>query len=777
MKFIGYLPKLLLISLLLFAVNPIFSQNPNLHIYLCFGQSNMSGQGPLIAGDDSVDPRFKVLRAGNHSGQQVGEFYPGVPPLGHSASQLGPADFFGRKMIELVPENVTVAVANIAIGGQSIDLFNKATSANYISQARNANEWWIQYLDEYGGDPYQRIIEMGQVAKQEGVIKGILFHQGENDSHQSYWPQRVKETYESILKDLDLDQNEVPFLIGELGHSDNGGTLGSRNPGITSTANSITNAHVIPSSGCEMLVEESYTLHFTRAGYKVLGERYAQTMYNLLPDLGLPSVTITSPSNGTGFTLGSDVTITAAATDSDGSVSSVSFYNGNTLLSTDNTAPYTHTISNMQAGSYEIRAEATDNENNKGSSSIIKIGVQSPYGGSAHVIPGRVQFEEYDLGGNGLAYYDDSDGSSTDNAFRNDEDVDIEDCTDAGGGYNLGYTTSGEWLEYTVDVQSFGLYDIKLRVACNEDGRTLSLTMNDVDITTNTAVPNTAGWQEWQTVTVSDVLLQEGEQVLRVTIGAEDYINMNYVDFELTQEISQEPYSGTAAIIPGKIEAEEYDLGGEGLGYHEANANGNEGGATFRDDEVDIEESISASGGYNIGYALEGEWLEYTVDVQNDGMFDLDLLVAKDGDGGIFHIEIDGIDVTGTINIPNTGGWQVYQTVTIADLNLTEGEHILKVVFDSQYINFDYMEFKGVITNTASLTVEGISVFPNPFTVAGISVKGALGASYVVYDCTSRKVEQGVVDNSTMVCRACGTGVYTLIIQTTQGVKTIKIMR
>ena len=99
--------------------------------------------------------------------------------------------------------------------------------------------------------------------------------------------------------------------------------------------------------------------------------------------------------------------------------------------------------------------------------------------------------------------------------------------------------------------------------------------------------------------------------------------------------------------IPGRIEAEEYDRGGEGLAYHEANANGNQGGGTFRNDEVDIEVCTDAGGGFNLGYTLTGEWLEYTVNVTTSGIYDLDLRVAKDGDGGLFHIEMDGVNITG----------------------------------------------------------------------------------------------------------------------------------
>ncbi|MFO7869214.1 MAG: carbohydrate-binding protein, partial [Bacteroidales bacterium] len=115
--------------------------------------------------------------------------------------------------------------------------------------------------------------------------------------------------------------------------------------------------------------------------------------------------------------------------------------------------------------------------------------------------------------------------------FRTDEDVDIETCTDEGGGYNIGYAMAGEWLEYTVNVQTTGMYDITFRVACDGDDRTVSLESDNTMLAENVAIPNTGGWQTWADVTVEDVELQAGEQVLRLTIGETDYVNLNYITF------------------------------------------------------------------------------------------------------------------------------------------------------------------------------------------------------------------------------------------------------
>jgi beta-xylosidase len=249
-----------------------------------------------------------------------------------------------------------------------------------------------------------------------------------------------------------------------------------------------------------------------------------------------PTTSISVSANTTAYTAPATINLTATTSISGGTISKVEFYNGTTKLGEDATSPYTYSWTNVTAGTYSITAVATDNLANKTTSSAIsvKVGVpQGPYNGIVHPIPGTIQAEEYDLGGNGIAYMDDSPGSEVTPVvnYRTDEDVDIETCTDAGGGYNLGYTTTGEWLEYTVNVAATGNYKLELRVACNGDGRTLSLAMDGTNIATDVAIPNTTGWQTWNTTTVNNVPLAAGQHILRLTIGATSYININYMTF------------------------------------------------------------------------------------------------------------------------------------------------------------------------------------------------------------------------------------------------------
>lgn len=203
--------------------------------------------------------------------------------MGHSASKVGIVDIFGRKMVKELPDSIKIAVANIAIGGQSIDLFDKDRNKTYVQNAKNKGDtWWIQYLDEYGGDLYKRIVEMGKIAKEKGVIKGFLFHQGEADYQMNDWPKRVKKVYDDLIEDLGLDPTKVPILVGELATTAAGGDLGWRNSAVAEAAGLIPNGHLISAEGCPALKEPSYTLHFTRQGYETFGERYAEKMLELL---------------------------------------------------------------------------------------------------------------------------------------------------------------------------------------------------------------------------------------------------------------------------------------------------------------------------------------------------------------------------------------------------------------------------------------------------------------------------------------------------------------
>jgi Carbohydrate esterase, sialic acid-specific acetylesterase/Carbohydrate binding module (family 6)/Bacterial Ig domain len=769
------LKKVLVLLLSLSLGFVLQAQDPNLHIYLCFGQSNMEGNATIEAQDKTgVDSRFQVMGAVNcNSGGKsytLGKWQTATPPIFRCNTGLGPADYFGRTMVANLPTNIKVGVVPVAIGGCDIALFHKQNYASYVATAPS---WMQGPIADYGGNPYARLVEVAKLAQKDGVIKGMLLHQGETNSGQQDWPNKVKAIYDNLIKDLGLDPTKVPLLVGELVTTAQGGSCGGHNSIIAKVPSVIPNSHVISAAS---LAQKGDGLHFTPAAYRTLGQRYADKMLTLLPKTVGPTVSISAPLNNAVFSAPSSVTISATATTTTGTISKVEFYNGATKLGEDLTSPYSYIWANVAKGSYSITVVATDNSGNKTISSAVAIKVnnpQAPYNDTWNLIPGTIQAENYDVGGNGSAYSDASAGNTGGTTSRTDEDVDLEVCTDAGAGYNLSYATAGEWLEYSVDVQKLGLYDVSFRVAASGDARTISLSMDDKALATNVAIPNTAGWQTWQTVTVKNVTLQAGKQILRLTIGATDYVNINYVTFTLAKEIKQESYRGTVHSIPGRIEAEEYDLGGEGLAYHEGNTSGNQGLATLRNDEVDIETTGDVDGMYNIAYTLAGEWLEYSVNVASNGKYDMEFRVAKDGTGGLFHVEIDGVDVTGSVTVPNTGGWQVWEIVEVKNISMTSGLHILKVAFDSDYTNFNYMNFKTVITGVESNESSGIQLYPNPFTTEGLHIEGVGSFEYKITDVNGHLLEIGTTADSKVIGQVLGTGVYFLNIDN----QTFKVLK
>ncbi|MDI9866780.1 sialate O-acetylesterase [Flectobacillus sp. DC10W] len=256
------------------------AQNPNFHIYLSFGQSNMEGNAKFEPRDTiDINPRFKVLEAVDcpNLNRKMGEWYTAVPPLCRCNTGLTPVDYFGRTMIQNLPEFVNVGVINVSIGGCRIELFDKDKSDYYVTNI--APNWMKNMIKSYEGNPYKRLIDMGKLAQKEGVIKGILLHQGESNTNDSLWTKKVKIVYDNLLQDLNLPPNSIPLLAGETVHAEQGGICASMNTIIATLPQTIPSASIISSKGC---TDAADNLHFDAAGYRELGKRYAEKMLSLM---------------------------------------------------------------------------------------------------------------------------------------------------------------------------------------------------------------------------------------------------------------------------------------------------------------------------------------------------------------------------------------------------------------------------------------------------------------------------------------------------------------
>lgn len=255
--------------------------DPNFQIYLCFGQSNMEGNAAIEDIDRTgVNPRFMAMYAvdDEKAGWKKGQWHTAVPPQARPSTGLTPVDYFGRKMVDNLPEEVKVGTITVAVGGASIDLFDKDKYQKYLQSAEVA-DWLRNYAKEYGGNPYARLIELAKMAQQKGVIKGILLHQGETNNCDPTWPSKVRKIYNDMLADLGLDAKDVPLLVGELGQKDQNAACWGHNAIIDNIAATIPTAHVVSSKDCPL---QSDRLHFTAEGYRMFGKRYADVMLDIL---------------------------------------------------------------------------------------------------------------------------------------------------------------------------------------------------------------------------------------------------------------------------------------------------------------------------------------------------------------------------------------------------------------------------------------------------------------------------------------------------------------
>ena len=281
--------------------------NPNFHIYIAYGQSNMAGNGDIVpAEDQATDPKnFLMLASHNANANQrsgkttqsieTGKWYPAIPPMFHPTENLSPADYFGRAMVDSLP-GVTVGIIPVAIGAVAIKAFDKDQYKAYFSSAESYIQNWAR---DYDSNPYQRIVDLGKKAKEVGVIKGFIFHQGETDGSGAEWQNAVYKTYKDIVDALGLDENEVAFVAGELLQEGNN-CCGGKNGGIAELKNKFKKFGLASSKGLQGNGRDPY--HFGRAGVIELGKRYCSEMLKLIDktiDPNAPAVNLADPTQST----------------------------------------------------------------------------------------------------------------------------------------------------------------------------------------------------------------------------------------------------------------------------------------------------------------------------------------------------------------------------------------------------------------------------------------------------------------------------------------------
>ena len=299
----------------------------------------------------------------------------------------------------------------------------------------------------------------------------------------------------------------------------------------------------------------------------------------------------------------------------------------------------------------------------------------------------RIEVEDY------VNYLDTTSGNIG-GVYRSD-DVDIQPTTDFGGGFNVGWIRDGEWLTYTTNLTS-GNYDIKVRVASadpNPGDLQVKLGNQELGIFD---VKSTGDWQNWQTLTLNNVAIPGGSnQLLRLDMIGGSF-NLNWIEFDQVPSGGvQSPFGGTPRAIKdgARIEAEDFDNGGQGVAYNDTDSS-NLGGQYRPDQGVDIENTTDVGGGHNVGWIRDGESLEYTTNVTG-GTYNIKVRVASaNPNPGDLRVKL-GNQELGIFDVKSTGGWQNWQTLTLGNLAIAGGsnQRLRFEVIDGSF-NLNWIEFE-----------------------------------------------------------------------------------
>ncbi len=429
-----------------------------------------------------------------------------------------------------------------------------------------------------------------------------------------------------------------------------------------------------------------------------------------------------------------------------------------------------------------------------------------PFGGVYRQMPGRIEAEDFDAGGEGRGYHD-TDPANQGGRYRPEEGVDIEECTDDGGGFNVGWSAATEWFTYTVDFPRGGFFDLLARAASATEGGTFRVFVDGVDVTGPMTIPFTGGWQAWRTFTNEGSVIEAGRHVVRVEWEASQGANLNWIEFVRVDDLGRQipavfwnpepldseqrlgfsqlnarssvpgtfeyqprpgtvlapgrhpvtalfkpgstaywsafataevevvrapkgPYLGVPWAIPGRIEAEGFDSGGEGSGYHDADPEGR-GWTEFLVDfrpgaGVDLwgvpgtPFTTRGETGLLVIHGTRGEWTEYTANVTRAGRYRIQAAVNSLELSSRVRFEVrnrDGIlQGAGTVTWqpgPEPGQNVLRDAEPKEGMTLSAGLHQVRMLWeedgtDDQGIDwFSFLEIEGPFGGVAR-TIPGI---------------------------------------------------------------------
>jgi len=394
-----------------------------------------------------------------------------------------------------------------------------------------------------------------------------------------------------------------------------------------------------------------------------------------------------------------------ASTAADGEGADVQYYfqctaGGGSDSGWQSSPVYTDTSVAAVSSTYRVKArDCSDNLNETGYSTPATAVLQPyPYEEQFRAIPGKIQAEHFDVGGQGITYFDTTSGNSG-GQLRTREDVDIVSIKDGISDYAIDNIDDGEWLLYTVNC-SGGTTDLYLRLASAQDGGQV-LVWLDEELLARVEVPNTGSLDTWRNVIVPSVVLPEKAQaVLKLEFVGSGF-RINWIDF-----CNRIPYKGEPIALPGVLEFEDFDIGGLNVSYYDKTA-GNDYGEYRPGEGVEIVTITDGVIGYGV-YAVGGEWLEYTCSAE-PGFYALRIRCATSFCTVRSFTVSDETGVIATAALPPTGGWSTWQDVIIPGVYLSGGsEKVLRFTVGDGVVSLNYAEFVRQYPAAADLDRTGI---------------------------------------------------------------------
>ncbi|HEX5154188.1 MAG TPA: PKD domain-containing protein [Parafilimonas sp.] len=348
------------------------------------------------------------------------------------------------------------------------------------------------------------------------------------------------------------------------------------------------------------------------------------------------------------------VSLSGSGTDVDGTIASYGWtkVSGPSQFTISNTNIAAPVLTNLVAGTYTFRLTVTDNKGATATDDMNVVVTQILAG--YKLIPGKIEAE----------------------AYTSMSGIKTENTSDAGGGLDVGWIDNGDRMDFNVYVDSAGTYTVNFRVATANNGAKLQLRKSDGTVLGSLDLPNTASYQGWITRSIV-VSLAQGYQTIRVISTASLVWNFNWMEF-----VRGVP---SAKIIPAKIEAEAYTTM---LG-------------------IQMEPTGDTGGGLNVGWINNNDWLDYYVNASSAGTYNVTFRIATPNTAAKLSITKPDGTVLANVNIPKTGGYQTWSTVSTG-ITLPQGPQTLRIISKAaQDFNFNWLEF----TKSSSLIAQNTEDF------------------------------------------------------------------